>query len=130
MNSSDVKNKNKFLSIFSGSVLAITMTIVLILLFAVIIRFTNLDDKFLFPVNQVIKIISIFIGVTIALKKDNSKGFLKGILISLIYFVLSYLIFSLLQKSWSFTLNNLYDLLLTILMGGIVGAIVINIKNR
>lgn len=130
MNLSDVKNKNKFLSILSGSILAITMTIVLILLFAVIIRFTNLNDKFIFPVNQVIKIISIFIGVTIALKKDNSKGFLKGILISLIYFVLSYLIFSLLQKSWSFTLNNLYDLLLTILMGGIVGAIVINIKNR
>ena len=131
--SSEVGYKDKkqlLFSVFSGTLLAIASTLIMILLFALIIRFFNISDNFIFPVNQVIKVISLFLGILIVLKKQSNKGFLKGILLGLLYYILSTIVFSILQGSFSFRLNNLLDLLLTILIGGIIGIIVVNIKKR
>ena len=127
----DVQNKkSSLLAIFSGTIVSIAITLILILIFAVLIRFTNISDKFIFPVNQVIKIISLFIGVSVFLKKDKSKGFLKGVLLGIFYFILSFVVFSFLQGGFSFTLKNLYDLILTSLMGGLIGIIMVNIGRK
>ena len=127
MNSDVIINKNKNIIRLLGAVLiSICITLVMILAFAFIIKFTNLSDKFIFPINQVIKVISIFIGVIFFLKKSKEKGFLKGILIGLLYYIISFVTFSILQGNFSVTLNNLYDLLITTFMGGIIGIIVIN----
>jgi len=131
--SSKVDGYNKkqgFLSIISGTIVSIAITLVLILIFALIIRFFNIADGVIFPVNQVIKIVSLFVGAIVTLKKHRKNGFLKGILIGIVYFVLSYLIFGILQGSFSFNLSNLYGLLLTTLMGGLIGLIVINIVKK
>jgi putative membrane protein (TIGR04086 family) len=98
----------------------------LILLFAVTIRFLNVPDKAIFPVNQIIKIVSLFVGISIVLKKTKSKGFFTGIIVGLCYFLVSFFVFSILQNSFTFSLNNLYDLILTTLMSGIIGIILIN----
>lgn len=123
-------NKKGFISILSGTIVAIAVTLILILLFAVIIRFTNLSENFIFPVNQVIKVISIFVGMLILLNKYKAKGFPKGLLLGFLYFILSYIIFSILQGKFTIGLNNLYDLILTALMGGIIGIIVVNVGKR
>lgn len=130
MNSEVLANKkNKLLSILYGTALSISITLILILSFAFIIKLTNLSDKFIFPVNQIIKIISLFFGILLILKKCNEKGFLKGILLGFVYFSLSFIIFSILQGDWSFSINNVYDLLLTSLMGGLIGIIVVNVRK-
>ena len=126
----NINKRQNFISILSGTIVSIALTLVLILLFAVIIRFLNVPDKAIFPVNQVIKIVSLFVGISIVLKKTKSKGFFTGIIIGLCYFVISYLVFSILQGSFNFNLNNFYDLLLTALMGGIIGIILINFFKR
>ena len=124
-------NKNQFLSILSGTIVAVAITLVLILLFALIIRFFNVADSWIFPINQVIKVISLFVGTIVVLKKQKKSGFLNGLLISVLYFFLSYIIFSILQGNFAFNLSKIYDLLLTALMGGIIGIITINVvKNR
>jgi len=124
-----LNRRNKIKNIITGTLLSLSITLILILAFAFIIKLTNLSDKFIFPINQLIKILSLFFGVLISLKKSNEKGFLKGSLIGLAYFSLSFVIFSILQGDWSFVLSNLYDLLLTTLMGGIIGIIIVNIKK-
>lgn len=124
------ENKNLFLSVLSGTVVAISVTLILILLFALIIRFCNISDNWIFPVNQVIKIISMFIGAVVFLKKHREKGFVKGILLGVTYYLLSYIIFSILQGGFSFGINNLYDLILTTLMGGIIGIILVNLFKK
>ena len=123
------KKDNLFVSILKGTIAAVSLTLILILLFAVLIRFVNIPDGWIFPVNQVIKIVSLFVGVLIAIKGNHEKGFIKGILLGITYCVLSYLIFSILQGSFAFKLTNLYDLLLTSLMGGLIGIIAVNIKK-
>lgn len=131
--SSDIVVKDRkqlFISLFSGVLVSVATTLILILLFAVIIRFFNLSESWIFPVNQVIKCISLFIGISVMLKKIKSKGFLNGILFGIVYYVLSTIVFSILQAKFSFGLNNLYDLLLTSLIGGIIGIFVINFKKN
>ncbi len=125
-----VKDKKQaIVSLFSGTLLAIASTLIMILLFALMIRYFNISDNAIFPVNQVIKVISLFFGIMVALKKCNKNGFLKGILLGILYYILSTIVFSILQSSFSFKFNNLFDLILTTLIGGIVGIIVVNIKK-
>ena len=132
MNSnSNIKNRSHdVLHILSGTIISIAVTLVLILLFAILIRFVNVSDGLIFPVNQVIKVISLIIGLNIVLKKNKTKGFLKGIVLGILYFVISYIVFSLLQRDFTFDIKNFYDFLLTSLMGGLLGIIVINIIKK
>ena len=123
----NVRNKGLFKSIISGTIVAVASTLIMILIFALLIRFFNIKDTFIFPVNQIIKVTSLFIGSFVSLKGVKSKGFLQGLLIGLIYFVLSFIVFSILQNKFSLTMSNVYDLILTTLMGGIVGIIVIHL---
>ena len=120
------QNKHKFLTILSGTLISISVTLILILLFALLIRFLNFSDSWIFPVNQVIKIISLVIGTVVILKKNKKNGFILGLLLGLIYFLASYLVFSILQGDFNWGLNNLYDLILTSIMGGLIGIILIN----
>lgn len=130
MSSSDgIKRKNLLFDVIKGALVSVSITLVLILLFAVIVRFLNISDSWIFPINQVIKVISIIFGVIVLLKNNREKGFLKGLLLGIIYFLLSFFVFSILQGDFSFALKNLYDLLLTTLMGGLVGIIYVNIKK-
>ena len=121
------KKENLLLSIIKGAVVSVATTLVAILIFALLIKFFNISDNLIFPINQVIKAISLFIGIMILTKGNKEKGLLKGFLLGLIYFILSFIVFSILQGSFSLQISNVYDLLLTSLMGGIIGLIGVHI---
>lgn len=125
--SENLKRKNLVFDILKGALISVSITLILILLFAVIIRFFNVPDGWIFPVNQVIKVISIIIGLISILKNNSEKGFVKGLFLGAFYFVLSFFIFSILQGNFSISIKNIYDFLLTTLMGGLVGIILVNI---
>ena len=64
-----------------------------------------------------------------AVRKNREGAFFKGILIGLIYIVVSFLVFSALDKSFNLSWSILNDLL----FGGIAGAIsgvLFKIKNK
>jgi putative membrane protein (TIGR04086 family) len=123
----DSSRRNMLFSVFSGVIVAVAVTLVLILIFALLIRFFNISDKAIFPVNQVIKVISIFVGSITVIKTVKSRGFLMGVLLGVLYYILSYLVFSLLQGGFSLNLSNVYDFLLTTIMSGVIGIISVNI---
>ena len=60
---------------------------------------------------------------------NKQKGFLKGILLGISYYLLSFIIFSILQGTISLQMSNIYDFILTTLMSGLIGIIVVNIKK-
>jgi len=124
----EIKN-NLFLNILKGTLVAVSFTLILILIFALLIRFFNISDSWIFPVNQVIKVISLFAGVIASIKMSYEKGFIKGILLGISYYLLSYIIFSILQGTISFEMSNIYDFILTTMMSGLIGIIVVNIKK-
>ena len=55
--------------IAKGTMIALCVSLVLVLVFAFFFFFTNISDSAIAPVNQVIKGVSIFLGVFIGLKK-------------------------------------------------------------
>ena len=125
-----VNKKQLFVSLLSSVLVSVATTLIMILLFAVVIRFFDINDNWIFPVNQIIKVLSLLFGIMIMLKQNNSQGFYKGILLGITYFLLSTIVFSILQNSFSFKMNNIYDMLLTTLIGGIIGIIVVNCKKN
>ncbi len=128
---SAVKNTNKSmgLQILKGSITSVSITLVLILLFALLIRFVNINESVIMPVNQFIKIVSIFLGVYSALKFHKEKGWVKGMLIGAIYSVLAFVVFSILSSQLSFSMSTLLDILFSGIIGGLSGVIAVNMKN-
>ncbi len=125
----NASKKTFWLQILKGSLSAVSISLVSILIFALIIHFTGLSESFIMPINQVIKIVSIFVGTLLALKTNREQGFIKGILIGLFYTVIAYVLFSILSSSISIGVTSLNDLALSSLIGGISGVIVVNLKK-
>lgn len=127
------KLKEKFSSpvltnVLKGSIIAVSISLILILLFAVLIKFLNIPDVAITPVNQIIKIISVFFGCFLSLKKYPQKGLITGASIGIIYTILAFLIFSLLGGTFSFNLSLIIDMLFALIIGGLCGIFSVNKK--
>lgn len=79
--------------IFKGTLIALCISLTLVLVFAFLLKFTNISDSVINPINQVIKGISIFLGVFIGLKKSKELGLVSGLLIGFIYTMIAFLVF-------------------------------------
>ena len=122
-------NNELLTNVLKGSFVAISITLVCILLFALIIKLTNLSDSVIMPINQFIKIISIFFGVKCATKHVKEKGLLKGALIGLIYTILSFLIFAALSRTFPISFTLFYDALFSMVIGAICGIFTVNLRK-
>ena len=118
-----------FLSIVKGSLIALCVSLVGILIFGFCLKFTSLSDKLITPINQVIKGISIFLGVLFGLKKQKEMGLVSGLLIGLIYTMVAFVVFSLLNGAFNFDRTLLNDVIFGTIIGGICGIICVNIKK-
>ena len=98
------------------------------LVFALVLSLTDLGDGVIRPVNQFIKLAAVFCGVVISVKGE--KGFLKGLAIGLAATVLSFLVFGLIGGGLSFGWAILIDLVCGAVMGGLSGAISVNLPGR
>lgn len=117
-------------AVIKGSLWAVSISLIAILLFAILIRFTNIPDSFIKPINQVIKVFSILIGVILGAKINPRKGLKMGFFTGVLYSILAYLIFSLLSMSFSFDMTNIIDLIFAGLIGAISGVFAVNITNK
>ena len=104
--------------------------LVLILIFALLIKFLNIPDGAIQPVNQAIKIISILFGVIAALKNFPQKGLLTGALIGLIYTILAFMFFSLLSGQLIINASLFIDVVFALLIGAMCGIFCVNRKVK
>ena len=119
-----------WVAVIKGSLWAVSISLILILLFAIIIRFTNIPDSFIMPINQVIKVFSILIGTILASKINPKNGLKMGFFIGVFYSIIAYLIFSILSSSFAFNMTNIIDVVFAGLIGGISGIFAVNISNK
>lgn len=119
----------QWFGILKGVIYSITISLILIVIFAVLIKLFDVLADYIIPINQVIKIISLFFGCYIGLKGCD-KGLIKGMIIGGLYSVLSYFIFSILCGEFNFGLTSVTDLLFAILIGGICGMLAVNFKRK
>jgi putative membrane protein (TIGR04086 family) len=125
-----LKNNVSVLAIVKGSLVALVISLVCILFFAFIIKLFGLTDGWIKPINQVIKAVSILIGVFFGLKKDNKNGLVKGLLIGLVYTILAFVVFSILNGGFDFDKTLLTDVLFGAIMGAICGVIAVNTQSK
>lgn len=127
---SEKQSSSAWLAIAKGVVCGVCVSLVGILLFAFILRFSSISDKVIAPVNEVIKGVSIFFGVFVGLRKYKKMGLLNGILIGFLFTVVAFLVFSLLDGTFSFDRTLLNDIVFGSIIGAICGIICVNLKKN
>ena len=124
-----ISNNSLFFNITKGTLTAVCVSLILVLVFAFLLKFTNIPESTIMPVNQVIKGLSIFIGVFVGLKKSKELGLLNGLLIGLFYTIIAFLIFACLGGVLKLDITFLTDILFGGVMGAICGIICVNLKK-
>ncbi len=119
--------KKDIFDIVKAVLISTLFALAFVLVFALIIRWANVDDSAIMPVNIVIKLVSIVIGVAIGFKNPQN-GILKGAATGLFFMLLTLLIFASLNgfKDVGF---NWVDLISLPIAGGIAGIITVNLKH-
>ena len=118
---------NAFFQILKGAALALGFSLLAVIIFANILRFTPLPDKVIYPVNQTVKVVAILLGSLLFVRGE--KGFLKGGAIGLIFTALSYLAFSAIGGNFSLSWLIFAELALAIIAGVVGGAIAVNLRR-
>lgn len=120
-----MERENKSLvNISKGIFISFISTIIFLLIFSVILTYTNVTESAINPVIIIITAISIFIGSSISNIKIGKNGLLNGGIIGGIYMILIYTISSILN--WKFSLNVQSVIFIFVgiifgILGGIVG---------
>lgn len=106
-----------------GVGVAFIFTIIALIIFSVILTYTNVQESVINPVIMIITAISILIGSSIGNAKIGQNGLINGGIVGGIYIILIYLISSILN--WRFSLNiQSIIMIVTSIVFGILGGII------
>lgn len=122
------QSKNAVTEVIKTVIVAVIISLVAVLLMAFLIKLFNINTTAIPIINQVIKGISILVACLICIRIPQN-GWLKGIIVGLLYITLAYVIFSLLDGSFKFGLNILNDVAIGAVSGMISGIIAVSIRK-
>lgn len=128
MKSDAKKSSGYIIEVIKALIIGIILSLVLILVAAFIIKICNIPTGAIPIINQVIKGLSILVGCLLALKLPHN-GWVRGIVVGLLYIVVSFIIFSLLDGKFEWGLNILNDIALGSITGMLSGIIAANIHK-
>ena len=120
---------NPVLMMLKGVFWAVSISLLGVLLFAVVIKYTSINESAIQPINQIIKILSILVGCLVVGKKISSKGWLWGLIIGIAYTIVAFIVFSILDGSFNITGNLFNDILFGGILGLIAGVICISLRK-
>lgn len=121
---------NKFFTKDSllSSIISVLLSVGLVLVFALFVKWFTLSSTAINIGNTFIKVLSIFFGLFFGVK-ERENGLIKGALVGLLYSILSSFLFSLYAGNGLFYGFNLLELLFCVIIGGISGIIIVNIRK-
>lgn len=115
-------NTNKKSAYIWGGILGILLTFVSMLVFSIVLLFLNIDRAYATPFATISIAIGSFIASRYTSKKIGDKGYLIGIIIGTVVFIVITLLSLIIGNSLS--LNTLFHFIIIILastVGGITG---------
>lgn len=117
-------NENKTLiNILKGVGISLIATVTMLIIFSIILTYTNIQESAINPVIMIITAISILIGSSLGNTKIRKNGLINGGIIGGIYIITIYLISSILN--WKFSLNiQSIIMIITAVIFGILGGII------
>ena len=119
---------NVFFHIVKGVALALAFSFLAVVVFASILQIAPLPDKIIYPVNQTVKAVAIALGALVFVRGE--RGLLQGLAIGALFTALSYLSFSALGGDFSLSWLIFAELALALFIGGVSGAIAVNLKRE
>lgn len=115
-------------NIVKGVVIALLTTFILLIIFSIILTYTNTEEKVINPVIMIITAISILIGSSLANIKIKKNGLLNGGIVGGIYILMIYLISSILNWKFSLNIQSIIMIATAIIFGVLGGIIGVNQK--
>lgn len=120
----------EIITILKCSLIGIVSTLIGTVIFAFVLKIANLSSTFICYINDIIRIFSIFI-MTTCLKRKNVKNLmLKSLIGGVIYFLLSFVLFSILNGNFVFDITFLYNFIFSAVVSIIVAVIINLLSNK
>ena len=119
-----MNNSKTLLNILKGIVISMTLTCIILIIYAFLLVYTNINEITIKPVIIIVSSISILIGSSISSAKIKKNGMINGILIGITYFLIIYLISSIYNSCFYINISSIIFILCGIsagLLGGILG---------
>ncbi|WP_434296340.1 TIGR04086 family membrane protein [Clostridium sporogenes] len=120
-------NKKNTEFIVQGLLRAIIITVIMLLIFAVILTFKDIGEKISSIIYLLITILSIMYGTIYAVRKINKKGWLIGLVISIMYMAIIYIISIVSGNTLTFGSDRFIRIFLALILGILSGMLGINI---
>ena len=112
-----MKNDSKLRPVLRGIIWSTVVTIFFVLILALLMIMFGLGGTVTDILIQIIKILSIFFGVGMALKTVHRLGWLYGAIIGILYTLVAFLVFSAVDSEFSITSGILLEMLFAIIVG-------------
>lgn len=128
MDTKQISENKNLISIFKGVVISLVTTFILLIIFAAILTFTNIQENTISPVVIIITAVSLLIGSTMGNRKMEKNGLLNGAMVGLIYILFLYLISSILNGNFSLNLASIIMIIVSIFFGILGGVVAVNKK--
>ena len=118
------------LNLLKSALIGIVITLLGTVIFAVVLKFVNLSSNLIAYINNIIKLLAIFIVVICLKKQSNEKLLLRAIIAGVVYSIFSFVIFSILNGGFVFNSSVIYDFLFLIIVSTVVTVIINILSNR
>ncbi|MBO4381032.1 MAG: TIGR04086 family membrane protein [Clostridia bacterium] len=120
--------KPDVLDVLKSTLFATLISLALVLVFAIVLKFTSLPSAVIMPVNIVIKLLSLFVGILLGFK-NKQNGILKGAITGLVFMLLTFFIFAALNAFKDVKFSWI-DLITLPIAGALSGIAAVNIRPR
>ncbi|MGN0787837.1 MAG: hypothetical protein ACI4L6_02060 [Candidatus Onthoplasma sp.] len=111
------------------ALIGVVITLICTVVFALVLKFVDVPSVAVSYINDIIKAVSILVMVILIRKANDSNILLKSIGVTLLYSVLSLILFAIMNGGLKFGSSILFDLLFN-LIAGIIIAIIVNITKK
>ena len=117
------KSEKQSICILRGVLISFLFTICMLVIFSILLVYTDLSEQTISPVIITITGISILIGSSLGTRKLHKNGLLSGGIIGSTYILLLYIISSLISSNFSINWVSVIMIIVG-LIGGVFGGIV------
>lgn len=115
-------------NIFKGIGISMLSTVICLLIFSILLTYTNMNENTITPVIIIVTAISILVGSSIGNTKIKKNGILNGAFIGGGYILILYLISSMLNVRFSLNLQSIIMIVVGMIFGILGGIIGVNRK--
>lgn len=122
-------DKGDVFDVVRALLVAVLTSVLLVIILAVIAKFTDMDDKVIVPVNIALRIVAVAIGICTGVRHGR-HGIAKGTLTGLMFAAITYIISVIVAGGFKASAMTLYDALASVAAGAVCGVITVNLRAR